>query len=281
MNIRHLNIPYALLKKCVKDKRLRQLLALSVCLKMRFGHSGCNPTITLFRSILKCGAAKAERLLNQAKNCSGLFYYNAKKNYLVARNVKNDYIEKQWVNLSRRKRIEAISAYCYKFEFNPQDIPSHQNVANDLFDVRVLGMIADFERENNFIEVVGGNEPKSSSCSDRANALSLRKLAAIVGCHFSTIGRHLNKLDAKGVITTNRFKLIPVMYMPTRTWLVSDTEFQKRKFFVIGRYGYVREANEYRLGENFDKKLCNVIFNHQQRLRRNFSATESWYQCFI
>lgn len=280
MNKRIINIPYALLKKCVKDKRLRQLLALSVCLKMRFGDSACHPSVTLFRKILKCGAVKAERLLKAAKNCPELFYYNAGKNFLVARNVKNDYMSQQWVNLSRHERIVAISTYCYKFEFNPQDIPSHQNVANDLFDVRVLGMIADFERENNFIEVVGGNEPKSSSCSDRANALSLRKLAKILGCHFSTVGRHLNKLDAKGVITTTRFKLIPVMYMPTRTWLVSDTEFHKRRLIIIGRYGYVREANEYRLSENFDKQLCNVIFNHKDRLQRNVAKAEVWYQCF-
>ena len=280
MNKRIINIPYALLKKCVKDKRLRQLLALSVCLKMNFGHSGCHPTISLLRNILKCGAAKAERLLNQAKNCPELFYYNEGRNFLSARNFKIGYLHKDWVNLSRKKRKLAISAYCYKFEYNSQDILSHQNVTNDLFDVRVLGMIADFERENNFIEV-GGDEPISTSCSDRANALSLRKLAAILGCHFSTVGRHLNKLEARGVITTTRFKLIPVMFMPTHTWLVSDTEFQKRQLIVIGRYGYVREANEYRLGENFDKKLCNVIFNHEQRLRRNFSASESWYQCFI
>lgn len=278
-NTKTLNIPYALIWEYRNDKQKRDLLAFAVCLKMLYGSSAFHPSVSLVRSLMNCRSEKAQRLLEQAKNCPELFYYNEKKNFLVAKNLVRPYIIEQWVEIGK-DRILSKSAYCHKFEYDPNERVSHYDVANKIFNVIILCGIAQFVREDNFIKV-GDVTTQSSTCPDRKKAITQRRMAKTLNCHHSTISRRIKKLEAKGIISVNRYPIVMIMHTQSGTRYKSDNNFYNRRAFCIGAFAYVREANEYNLGTNWNFKCCNVIFNHKDRLRHNVSKSDAWYQCFM
>lgn len=265
-----LNIPYDLMKRFRRDKSLWELFVFAVCIKCLFGSSGFHPDIAGVRKMMGCSYNKAVRMLERAKSCNSLFYYNEKKNFLVARTFTHGKLEKR--TYCRRNRcFTAYSAYCLKFSYEPSETISHIAVSRMLRDKFITYAINARQRKNDFLLVA---QKKISTRSERAKALGVKKLARIMGVHHSTVSRHISKMESQGIVSVSRPKPVAVADLRSGTLMTDNPELLCRRPFPRRGFLVVREANEYRLTKECHDVFTNVIFNHGKRHGRNCSAKE-------
>lgn len=265
---RTLNIPLKLMKRYRKDKQMWELFIFAVCIKCIKGSSGIYPDVMSVRRMMRCSHNKARRMIERAKHCKELFYYNEKKNYLVAHTFTHGKLEKNYYR-SRRKEFVAYSAYCYKFRYEPSDTISHFDTSRFLRDRLLLYSVSAKERKNDFLIVA-----QNSTRSERSKALSVKKLSHIAGMHHSTVSRHIRKLEAANMVKVKRHDFIKVADYISGQTLTDNPSLLKRKPFLRQGYLVVKDANEYRLGSACGDVFTNVIFNHVKRHSHNYSRLE-------
>lgn len=259
-----LNIPMKLMKRYRKDKSLWELFVFAVCLKCLKGSSGIHPDVMKIRHLMKCSHNKAKRMIERAKRCGELFYYNERKNFLVAKTFTHGKLNKtMWQG-------EAMySAYCYKFEYEPQPVVSHFSISQTLRDRLILCAMNAKQRKNDFL-IVANN----STRSERAKALSALKLSKIAGVHHTTATRHINKMERKGIVNVKRHDFIKVADWHSGEQLTDNAELLSRQAFLRQGYLVVKDCNEYRLCGAYGGRFTNIIFNHKKRHKRNYSRLD-------
>lgn len=266
---RTLNIPIKLLKRFREDKSKWELLAFAVCIKMLRGSSGIHPDVMEVRRMMQCSHYKAIRMIEGAKKCGRLFYYNAKKNFLVARSFTKGHLERR-THYTESHTYTAYQSYCFKFNFEAANTSvSHIAVSRMLRDKLLTYAIKAKQRKNDFLLVA-----KHSTRSDRAKALSVKKLGRIAGVHRSTVSRRINKLAVKGEVDVTRHDFIKIADYRTNILMTTDYSLLRRRSFLHHCCLVVRDANEYRLTSNNTDVFTNVIFNHVKRRVRNYSEKE-------
>lgn len=265
-----LNIPLSMLKRYRGDKRLWELFVFAVCLKCVSGSSGIHPDVMLVRKLMRCSHYKAERMIKRAKHCSELFYYNEKKNFLVARSFTRGKLEKA-TYYSRNKEYVAYRATCFKFRYEHTESISHIDTSRMLRDKLITSAIYAKSRKNDLPIVV---KKSFSTRSERAEALSTMKLAHIAGMHHSTVSRHLRKMEKTNLVKVTRHPFIKVADFYSGELLTDNKALLERKPFLRQGYLVVRDANDYKLTSACADKFVNVIFNHEKRRQRNYSKTE-------
>lgn len=253
-----------MMKRYRKDKSMWELFIFAVCIKCLKGSSGIYPDIMKVRHMMKCSHNKAKRMIERAKCCDELFYYNQKKNYLVARTFTHGKLNKtQW------EGGIAYSAYCFKFEYIPSPVISHYETSQFLRDRLILCAISAKERKNDF-QIVAN----LSTRSERAKALSALKLSHIAGVHHTTATRHINKLEQKGIVKVNRFDFVKVADFRSGEVFTDNPMLLSRQPFFRQGYLVVKDCNEYRLCGDVGGRFTNIIFNHKKRHKHNFSRLE-------
>jgi DNA-binding transcriptional regulator YhcF (GntR family) len=143
---------------------------------------------------------------------------------------------------------------------------SHRDISRELVDAMILYPVNAKQRKNDFLK----SGTKTSSHSERRRALSVRKLANVAKCSYSTVSRHLNRLEESGIIQTIRHEEIPVFDLDRKIALTDDRFLLSRGRYQSTKFLVVRDANEYRITRDEDIHMAtNVIFNHRKRHREN------------
>lgn len=263
-----LNIPLKLMRRFRKDKQLWELFIFAVCIKCVKGSSGIHPDVMSVRRMMRCSHNKAKRMIERAESCPELFYYNKKKNYLVARSFTHGKLEKKHYRW-RNSEFVAYSAYCYKFRYEPSETISHNGMSLFLRDRLILYSVNAKERKNDFLIVA-----RNSTRSERSKALSVKRLSHIAGIHHTTVSRHIRKLEASDTLSVTRHDYVKVADFVSGQPLTNDPSLLKRKPFLRQGYLVVKDANEYRFGSACADVFTNVIFNHAKRHRRHYTKAE-------
>lgn len=258
-----------MMKGYCKDNSLWELFVFAVCLKLNSGSSGVHVNdIMTIRKLIACSNSKAKRLIEGAKNCPELFYYNDKKKFLVARSFTRGKLRRS-VNYSGYTRYVAYSAYCYKHVFEPGKPISHNKLSQLLRDKLLLSPIVSKERKNDFIKV-----DNHSTRSDRATALSVKKLSAFTGQHHTSVSRRLHRLEKNNIIKTQRHEIIKLADYYTGELLTDNSSYLDRRPFLRFGCWCIKDANEYHPQNIRSNEFCNVIFNHVKRQKKNYSKRE-------
>lgn len=207
-------------------------------------------------------------MIERAKRCEELFYYNEEKNFLVARTFTHGKLEKRIIS-KKTHTYTAYSAYCYKHPYEKAEIISHIEISRLLRDKLMEYSIYAKQRKNDFMIVAN-----DSTRSERAKALSNVKLGLITGLHHTTISRHIRKLEAAKQIKVTRYPIQQVRDWRSGEVVTNKESLLGRRPFLSQGFLCVRESNEYRFTITNRSVFTNVIFNHRKRHSHNYSKME-------
>lgn len=207
-------------------------------------------------------------MIERAKRCEELFYYNEEKNFLVARTFTYGKLEKRIIS-KKTHTYTAYCAYCYKHPYEKAEIISHIEISRLLRDKLMEYSIYAKQRKNDFMIVAN-----DSTRSERAKALSNIKLGLIAGLHHTTISRHIRKLEAAKQIKVTRYPIQQVRDWRSGEVVTNKESLLNRRPFLSQGFLCVRESNEYRFTITNRSVFTNVIFNHRKRHSRNYSKME-------
>jgi hypothetical protein len=217
----------------------------------------------MIKNLFHCSHKSAVRLLEDAKKCKGLFYYKESTNLLVARTFKATQIVKD--NPTNRRR-KSHSDYCIKIQR-----PSEYSIAQMSIHIReqlALCAINAKQRSDDFHSA----DTLSTRC-ERANALSQKRLAAVMGYKSaSTANRHMAKMEKAEIIKVQHSKLRPVYDNRHDQPLISEELYCKiedRRLIQYRGISYVREANQYQIiSAETQKQFCHIIYDYDLRVNR-------------
>lgn len=272
-NSSHINLPKFYAEKARHDNRAIRLLAFAVLIKFEFGDSAFHPTAYLVRTLFHCSNRSAVRLIEDAKKCQGLFYYKEKTNLLVARAFRAGQTVKD--NPVNRRR-KSHSAYCIKIE-RPQEYSIAQ-MSIYIREQLALCAINAKQRTDDFQSA----DTLSTRC-ERANALSNKKLAAIMGYKSaSSANRHMTKMEKADIIEVQHSKLRPVYDNRHDQPLISEELYCKiedRRLIQHNGISYVRESNQYQLiSSETQRRFCNIIYDYDLRIGQRKVSQKSHIQ---
>lgn len=265
------NIPLEYLREAMANNFRKTIMSFWMCVKMKYGDSVYHPTIDGIKKDFKCGHKIAKQIyqhITTVGNQSLLFTYNSKTNTVIARTWKlNPTVKnKRWMKDGVMKM-----KYCAKV-LKPKYI-SIRNVIHAMQEALLKVAIDEKQRSDKFLL----KSAKYSSCLDRANALNQKKMGRIINAHRTTAGRRLKHMQNEGKIEISRKKLQRVYDLEHEMWIVSDDDVRvhgldKRHLIIIGKFGYVRDANEY---HPIKRTSFNVIINAINRINSGVSSVFS------
>lgn len=261
----YINVPYRLAKRYRKNKRMWDLLVFAICLKLYSGSSALRvDSAYKVMKMFRCSYRKAERLIEQAKNCPALFSYYPNAQYLVARSFKRG-CEWTW---NKRQNKKLYRDDCIAIEKKSDGIISHYEISTRLRDMLMYKAIKAYQNKMSsnchFISRQGTIKP-----------LTQKFISNIAGCCRSTVTRHLNKAakqtkDKKSEIKITSHPIIPVYDILDGEVINDIPNMDKRKTFIRSHYACVRDANEYELtDEKFNYIFKHIIYNHKGRRTQN------------
>ena len=260
----YVNVPYRLVKRYRKSKQSWDLLVFAICLKLNDGSSALRiDSAYRVMKMFHCSYRKAERLIEQAKDCPSLFRYYPKSNYLVAKSFKRGC---DWTFSKHKKKLYCDD--CIVIEKAADGIISHNEISKRLrYRVMTKAIRAYQNKMSSYCHF-------SSRQGDK-KPLTQEFISNIAGCHRSTVSRHLNKAakrigNDKAEIEIISHPVIPVYDLIDDTVINIVPNMDNRKPFIRGHYACVRETNDYVLvDDKFNYMFKHIIYNHKQRRTNN------------
>lgn len=268
IQIHRYNVPVEYIEMAKGNSFRRQLLSFWMCIKFKSGDSTYRPTIDGIMKDFGCGHKTAKNLYDHVtavgKN-SKLFTYNPKTNLLVARS---------WKLCPNTKNVRFSQGGVAKMKYCAKLVPPrHITINNTITAMRCALLKVAIDEKKRTDMFLSGSE-SFSSCLDRSLALNQKKMGRIINAHRTTAGRYLKLMESNREIEVSSKPLQPVYDVEHEEWLIcADTinkyGIDKRNLIIIGRIGYVRDANEY-----FPKERTsfNVIFNAHNRIENGVST---------
>lgn len=253
----YINVPYRLAKRYREDKEEWDLLVFAICLKLNRNDSGIylrNPKDLM--KILHCSYRKAVRLFKQAPHNKRLFHYNPRTKFIVARSFEIGCN----TNPPKGKR---------KFAYRMDDVIvvtkkedgtiSHFDISSQLHDLCIDKMLRT-QKPSDDLQC----QPRHS---ETRKPLTQKFIGNCVGLCQTTVSRRLRKMETKGQIKISRHPKIPVIDLEHGIVL---NDFSNRKYFISGRFAYIRDVNEYEiLDETIHFRFKHLIYNHKKRRIEN------------
>lgn len=263
---RTLNIPMNIMKRFREDKTLWELFAFAVCIKMTSGDSKISTDIKSVRKLMGCSYYKASRMIDGAKQCSELFYIYENGRYIVARSFTHDRLEKR-VHRTKNNEYTAYCANCIRFEYDDSESVRHIKVSRELRDRLITDAIMATQQTD------GSNPIKHSIRPSDSRPITLQALAKVSGYHYTTVLRHIRKMEVASKVKTVKGELVTTLHLDTGEILTDNDSLLNRKtWYDWHGFRFVREPNRYAVVRaNRDDYAVNIIFNHKNRHRKNVS----------
>lgn len=263
-----LNIPHKLMKRCRKDKSLWELFIFAVCIKINGkGDSKISTEVKDVRKLMGCSYYKAVRMIEGAKQCPELFFVYENGKYIVARSFTHNKLEKR-VFHTKKREYAAYCAKCFRFEYDDSKPVRHIEMSRKLRD----GLITDAIMATQSAD--GSNPINSSTRPTNSRPITLQALAKVSGYHYTTVLKHLKKMESCGKVESKKGELVTVLHLETGEVLTDDESCLRRKIWYDWHgYRFVRQPNRYAVVKaNKDDRAVNIIFNHRRRHKKNVSA---------
>jgi hypothetical protein len=254
-----INIPLRLLDSVKEDKARCQLLALSICIKCKYGDSLMrNVSPYAIQKLLHCGSDIAKRLFNESQHCT-LFSYNEHNKTLLARNFK-----KRYTNKVETKHGIAFMMYGVRVDKKEYTLRS---LLKEFRFLLCKNLINAKERKDEFL--YDRKKRKNNTTSFVSDfALTQNRLAKKMGVNSRmTVYRITRELAKSNEITIKRIMPKVVLDCVNADTMKEFKRNQKRGYFVANNGALVEVTpNEYHLNRRDDSnRFRNIIFNHKQR----------------
>ena len=271
-----LNLPYEMLKACKSDRRICELLAMSVCIKCHYSDSLVkNVSARKIQAILHCGFNKASELLRRAKERKDLFHYNPYTNGLVARNIKKNFV----IKTTDKHDRPIWMMYAIKLEKGDYSLREVIVLMRKMLVVNAVKAV----------EI--GDKLKcrkhNPTLFAKRSPLTNRKLQHIAGLNnIRAVSRLKRSMIKEGMISYVRPRVVYA------TDCVSDAALEhqnlKDTFFIVDKrtgIAYMLTDSKYEIKDRRAGEGCvNIIFNHKGRHTLNPSnkglnnAVEAYYE---
>ncbi len=261
-----INIPMNIMKRYRSDKSLWELFVFAVCIKMTSGDSRISADIKAVRRLMGCSYYKAVRMVEEAKRCPDLFYVYQNGKHIVARSFTHGRLEKR-IHRTRKKEYTAYCASCIRFRYDPGSV-RHIKVSRELRDTLITDAIMATHQTD------GSNPIKHSFRPSDSRPITLQTLASVSGYHYTTVLKHIQKMEESRKVATVKGERVSVLHLETGEVLTDNEALLNRKVWYDWHgLRFVREPNRYTI-VNPDRSdhAVNIIFNHRNRHRRNVSA---------
>lgn len=254
----YINIPYRLAKRYRNDKAGWDLLCFAICLKLNRNDSGIylrNPKDIM--KMFHCGYKKARRLFFQATSDKGLFRYNPRTKFIVARSFEIGCN----TNPSKGKRTKVYrSDDCLIVKKDEDGRISHNGISSQLRDLLIKKLLRT-QKPADELQCQGNHH------SATRKPLTQKFIGNCAGICQTTVSRRLRKMSANGEIKITSHPKIPVIDLEHGIVL---RDFTNRKFFISGRFGYIRDVNKYEiLSDEIHFRFKHIIYNHKKRRTDN------------
>lgn len=236
------------------------LLALAVAMKAEQGNSGLYvKTPRDIQRVFGCSYRKAQRLIEQAKNCPNLFVYNPKTKFLCSRTFKRGcrYIH----NEKYDKRLYYDN--CIKIK--REDILDKNGKISHIAIVRLI-------RQEMAMKALRARCPQMRYTSRNTRLatmipLTQQHIGNVVGYTQPTISRLLRKWEKAGKIAIERQ---PISFVNDLRHNDVIKNYHGKKTFIFDGFECVREPNVYTILDVDAFSHCrNVIYNHPKRITDN------------
>lgn len=247
-----INIPLRLLDDVKNDKLRCQMLALSICIKCKYGDSLMrNASVSGIMELLHCGYSTAKTIF-KAVQSSNLFKYNPYTKTLLARNFKKKYTNKV-------KTRYGIAFMMYRVSLDRKDY-TLRSLIKEFKHLLFENAVNAKERRDEFHR----NGKKNTTSFAKDYALTQNYLAKKIGVKSRMAVYRL----AKELQNRNTLR---VTKTPTKLVVENLNEFTPNptKHYVYdAKSGLMFEfsSNVYNINSRKEtERFSNVIFNHRKR----------------
>lgn len=259
----YINIPYRLVRKYRETKAEWDLLCFAICLKLNSSDSGMylNDPRDIMR-LFHCSYRKARRLMLQSISDKDLFHYNPKTKFIVARSFKRGC---GFTNSHSGKVFHKDNVIVIDKEAD--GTISHYKTSSRLRDLLIQKML---RTQSPSDELECQNNPHSES----RKPLTQEYIGNVAGCHQTTVSRRTIRMAKNKQIAIKSHAKIPVWDLEHGIVL---NDIPDRKPFIVGRFAYIRDVNEYTILDNsIHFRFKHIIYNHRKRKTDNKVAHFPW-----
>ena len=253
------NIPTELFSEYIKTKDGSEMLALSFCIKAKYGASCLfNFSPKKVKEVCGCCIEKARLLYIYAKSDTRLFRYDEKNNVLFANKLTK---EKKIGHYGKRNQFVAEYLDCVKVTLDTNfKLKDAIRLFRELSTAKMIDTLAN-DKSNK-----SGN---NRLCGGRRN-LSLKTIGRLTGVSKSTAYRTTKSMIDKGFIgrtLTNSFRITS-----------GNSKIPFQSDFIINRVKKLNNGAKYvvsiaiQMGEwyiesqTIKNSFSHIIFNHEKRL---------------
>ena len=248
-----INIPLRLLDDVKNDKLRCQMLALSICIKCKYGDSLMrNASVSGIMELLHCGYSTAKTLFNAVQS-SNLFKYSPYTKTLLARNFKKKYTNKVETRYG-------TSFMMYRVSLDRKDY-TLRSLIKEFKHLLFENAVNAKERRDEF-KRNGKNKNTTSFTTDYA--LTQNYLAKKIGVKSRmAVYRLAKELQSSYTLSVTK--------TPAKMVLENLDEFTPnptKHYIYDAKSGLMFEfsSNEYNLNSRKEtERFGNVIFNHKKR----------------
>lgn len=254
------NIPTELFSEYVKTKDGSELLALSFCIKAKYGASCLfNFSPKKVKEVCGCCIEKARLLYIYAKSDTRLFRYDEKNNVLFANKLTK---EKKIGHYGKRNQFVAEYLDCVKVTLDTNfKLKDAIKLFRELSAAKMIETLAN-DKSN--------NEDKNNLCGGRCN-LSLKTIGKLSGTSKSTAYRTTKAMRDKGLIGRDPTKSFHITSEHDDIPFNSDFVIKRTKQTSDGVKFVVNIAVEmgrwFINSQDIQKTFSHIIFNHAKRLK--------------
>lgn len=253
-----LNISLDMAKAAKKSHLYLDLLCLSVSIKMMSGSSRYRiTTLKKFMSDFGLNSNKAKFLLDAAKNNESLFYFDKKKNTLIAKTYKKN------CTITRDRFGRKIyQMYCMKIKIGNNFKIGF--IKGEIRKLLILCAVNVSERMDKF------KNESNTPCHKSNGTFSLQNFAHIAGVTRKTVVKYVRQLKDEHRLNVYKGDLCEIVeHVDKNTILKAKSE---NKYVMITKQGYgcIYYNTRYTIADRrVNEAFGNIIFNHQQRLTYN------------
>lgn len=261
--MRKINVPIELIRRCSKDKRQLQCLALAIILKRTYTNSTLYDVNTRnFRRVFHISYATALKMIDACKE-SDLFVYNEKRNCLFAKSFKSTEVKR----FGKRGKFLAKADYCKKIT---ECADSLRDVTRLLRETLLALVVEAKQRESLF-----GHAKKTDCDGTNAKApIPLRKFAKSINMSKSSAGRYINRMAKDGKVSKS--DIVAECVLPYYT-VEKAAEWMKAHPGQVLQVWYSEKHHQYTAWITYGRKYSvtdgelsnsyqHVIYNHRKRI---------------
>lgn len=252
-----LNIPKRLLAQNKNEER-SELIAVSICIKGRFGDSLVkNYSIRTLQNVLSCGFKTAQRLYHVLKNEDEFFYYNEKTNTLLAKDFKKKYT---YIDTDRKGRLR-WSMYSIKIDNKHYTLREAKKLIKECLFLNAVNAI---ERKDEFLCKSSNKKSNPSFMTDRP--LTQKRIAKMCGLKNKQAAyRMVKDLERRGIIKSEKPQAIFLSSCASDESIKAQNIDRRFAFCINGFLYSIKPKTYHFTSYKFNRNFCNTNFNHKKR----------------